>query len=121
MSLSERIKQLRIERKWTQGELADQLNIHQKQVSAYERGVNTPSTEVLIKISEIFNVSLDYLAFESEGKTAKVEIKDRELLRQFESIDKLNEEDKVLVKKLLDLVIMKNDFQSLLNKQTRAS
>jgi len=43
-----------------------------------------------------------------------VEIKDRELLRQLESIDKLNDEDKDIVKQVLNLIIMKNGFQSLL-------
>ncbi len=70
------------------------MKIHQKQISAYERGRNTPSTEVLIKLADIFDVSLDYLAFEAEGQSAKVNIKDRELLRRFEEIDKLSEKDK---------------------------
>ncbi|HRX17369.1 MAG TPA: hypothetical protein P5123_13735 [Spirochaetota bacterium] len=43
-----------------------------------------------------------------------MEIKDRELLRQLESIDKLNDEDKDIVKQVLNLIIMKNGFQSLL-------
>jgi len=117
MELKDRIHQLRQERRWTQAELAEKLGVHQKQVSAYERGINTPSTEILIKFAEIFDVSLDYLAFESEGKTAKVEIKDRELLRQFETLDKLNDQDKLLVKQLLNLVILKNKFQDLAKHQ----
>jgi transcriptional regulator with XRE-family HTH domain len=38
------------------------MAIHQKQVSAYERGRHIPSTEVLIKLADIFDVFLDYLA-----------------------------------------------------------
>ncbi|MDA3911662.1 MAG: hypothetical protein PF448_09930 [Bacteroidales bacterium] len=63
---------------------------------------------------------LAHRAFEAEGKSAKVEIKDRELLRQFETIDKFNEDDKNILKQVLNLVFMKNDFQSLL-KPTHSS
>lgn len=44
--------------------------------------------------SGIFDKLLDYLAFEFEGQSAKVNIKDRELLRRFEEIDKLSEKTK---------------------------
>lgn len=113
MTISERIRQLRQERKWTQAELAEQLGIHQKQVSAYERGVNLPSTEILIKLAEIFDVTPDYLAFEAKGRPAKLNIQDRELLRRFEMVDNLTEKEKTLAKEILDLVILKHRFQEL--------
>jgi transcriptional regulator with XRE-family HTH domain len=81
--------------------------------TAYERGPNTPSTDVSIKLADIFDVLLDYLVFEAEGQAAKVNIKDRELLRRFEKIDKLSEKDKRTIKKILDTLILKNKFQSL--------
>jgi len=40
-------------------------------------------------------------------------IKDRELLRRFEEIDKLSEKDKGTIKEILDTFILKNKFQSL--------
>ena len=89
------------------------MKIHQKQISAYERGRNTPSTEVLIKLADIFDVSLNYLAFEAKGQAAKVNIKDRDLFRRFEEIDKFSEKDKGTIKEILDTFILKNKFQSL--------
>ena len=62
MLLADRIRQLRQEHRWTQAELGQKIKIHQKQISSYERGVNIPSTEVLIKMADIFDVTLDYLA-----------------------------------------------------------
>ena len=115
MALKDKIKELRQKKGWSQGQLAIKLKAGQKQISAYERGVNIPSTEMLIKMSEIFDVSLDYLVFEIEGINTNTKIKDRELLKQFETIDNLNEDDKRLVKELLNLVILKNQFQNLLN------
>ena len=68
---------------------------------------------MLIKLADIFDVSLDYLALEVEGQSAKANIKDRELLRRFEEIDKLSEKDKGTIKETLDTFILKNKFQSL--------
>jgi transcriptional regulator with XRE-family HTH domain len=113
MAIKDRIRQLRQEKNWSQTQLAQKMGIHQKQVSAYERGRNTPSTEVLIKLADIFDVSLDYLAFEAEDMPAKVDIKDRELLRKFEEIDKLSDKDKGTIKDILDTFILKNKFQNL--------
>lgn len=113
MALSDRIKQLRTERKWTQAELADRMGIRQKQISAYERGTNIPSADVLIKMSDAFDVSLDYLAFKAKGQSAKIEVKDRDLLKYFEAIDNFNEDERRLVKEMLNLVVMKHKFQDL--------
>jgi len=77
-------------------------------------GCNTPSTDVLIKLADIFEVSLNYLAFETEGQAAKVNIKDRELLRKFKEIDKLSEKDKGTIKEILDTFILKTNFKAWL-------
>ena len=53
-----RIKQLRIEKSWTQTELADRLSCAISSIAMYETGARKPSLEVLIKLSEIFNCSI---------------------------------------------------------------
>ena len=113
MAIKDRIKQLRQEKNWSQAQLGTKMNCHQKQISAYERGRNIPSTEVLMKIADIFDVSLDYLASEAQGKPAKVNIKDKELLRRLEDIDRLSEKDKSTILEILDTFIIKNKFQNL--------
>ncbi len=45
MTISDRIHKLRQKKHWFQAELGEQLSAHQKQGSAYERGVNLPSTD----------------------------------------------------------------------------
>ena len=74
-----------------------------------------PSTDLLIKLAEAFDVTLDYLAFEAKGQAGPVQIHDRELLRRFETVDKLPDGDKSLAKEILDLVIMKNRFKELVD------
>jgi transcriptional regulator with XRE-family HTH domain len=113
MAIASRIKQLRQEKQWTQAELAEKVGIKQKQISAYERGINSPSTDVLIKLAEVFDVTLDYLAFATKGQKAKLNIQDRELLRRFEQLDTMTEKEKELAKEILDLVILQHKLKEL--------
>lgn len=113
MTLGERMKRLRQERGWSQGQLAQKLKVHQKQISGYERSVHLPSTDLLIRIAELFNVSLDYLAFDNREDVRRVQIGDRELLQKLEELDKFPEQDKATIKAVLDTFILKNRFQKL--------
>lgn len=51
--------QLRIEKRLTQEQLADLLEVTNKSVSRWECGEGYPSIEILVKLSKIFNVSVD--------------------------------------------------------------
>jgi transcriptional regulator with XRE-family HTH domain len=113
MTLGERIKRLRQERNWSQVQFAERLNVHQKQVSGYERGVHSPSVEVLIRMAELLDVSLDYLAFENRENAPIAQIADRDLLLKMEEVDKLPEADKTTIKAVLDSFILKFRFQQL--------
>lgn len=59
--LGEKIKSLRVSRKMTQSELAEKLNVTKSTISSYENDSRQPSYEVLIKISSLFNVTIDSL------------------------------------------------------------
>jgi transcriptional regulator with XRE-family HTH domain len=114
MTLGERLKKLRLDRGWSQTQLGQKLGVHQKQVSGYERGAHTPSTDVLIRAASLFDISLDYLAFEDRPSTpAAGQIADRELLEKLTLIDQLPEQDKTTVKAVLDSFILKHRFQRL--------
>ena len=58
---SNRIKELRKNRGWSQFQLAEKLDISNVAVSQYERGVRKPDINVLTAMCDIFNVSSDYL------------------------------------------------------------
>lgn len=114
MDLGKRIRHLRQQHGWSQEELGRRIGVGQKQVSAYERGVNLPSTEILLKLSEVFDVTLDSLAFEGYGAATSHTITDRGLLARFEAVDDLPEPEKRLAIDILDLVILKHRFRQLL-------
>ncbi|PGB04329.1 helix-turn-helix domain-containing protein [Bacillus toyonensis] len=64
--LSIRIKELRKERKWSQRELGEKVDVSESFVSKVESGKKQPSREVTAKFSEVFNVTTDYLLGRSE-------------------------------------------------------
>lgn len=113
MKIGERIRWLRQQRAWTQIELGDRIGVLQKQVSAYERGVHVPSTEILLKLGDAFNVTLDSLACETHGMPVPIAIRDRDLLRLFEELDDLPEVERDLAKDILELVVLKHRFRKL--------
>lgn len=66
-----KIRQLRLENKKTQQELADFLSIPQQRYYNYEAEKTQPPIDLLIKIANYFNVSLDYL-LENEQTTKNI-------------------------------------------------
>lgn len=56
-----RIKILREEYGYTQQELADKLDGAKSTIAMYENETRKPSLEILVKLSEIFNCSIDYI------------------------------------------------------------
>lgn len=61
MNLGETIYRLRTERNMSQGDLADALEVSRQSVSKWENGNATPDLEKLIKMSELFGITLDEL------------------------------------------------------------
>lgn len=55
------LKSLRIDNDIKQKEIAKELYISQNTYSQYETGVISLTAEVLIKLSDFYNVSIDYL------------------------------------------------------------
>lgn len=61
MNLGETIYKLRMSRHMSQGDLADALDVSRQSISKWETNSSVPELDKLIKISEIFEVSLDAL------------------------------------------------------------
>lgn len=57
-ALGKRIKDLRLDRKWTQAALAEALGCESMTVSRYERGEYAPSLEMLVQIAKHLNVPI---------------------------------------------------------------
>lgn len=116
-NIGKRIRSRRQELGLSQAELGSRLGIHQKQISSYERGVNLPSSEVMIRLAEVLGVSLDYLAYSKEvaASPSYEPSYDSELMERFKALQELTAEERGLALQVLDLIILKHRMKRLLN------
>lgn len=61
MTTGEKIAKLRKENNYTQEQLAEMLGVSRQSISKYESGIVYPETEKLIRLSEMFGCTVDYL------------------------------------------------------------
>lgn len=66
-----RIKFLREDLDITQQDLANKLDCSKSVIGLYENNRRKPSLEVLVKLSEIFNCSIDYILGKSDIRSPK--------------------------------------------------
>lgn len=94
----ERLKALRREKKLTQKQLADNIDLVKSSICAYEQNTKYPSVEVLIKLCQFFGVSSDYLL----GLSDKMEFE----------ISELNEEQLDII---MSMIAQFNKFNKMCN------
>lgn len=84
--LQENLKILRTQKCMSQEELADRLNVVRQTVSKWEKGLSVPDSEMLIRIAEVFEVSVGELL----GETIVPETEKSELQQLSEKLENLN-------------------------------
>lgn len=67
MIFADKIIQLRKKNGWSQEELAEQMNVSRQSVSKWESAQSIPDIEKIIRLSELFGVSIDYLLKDEKG------------------------------------------------------
>ncbi|MEC3192485.1 helix-turn-helix transcriptional regulator [Bacillus cereus] len=72
MIFSERLKEEREKRNWSQNDLAEKLHVSRQSVSKWETGKNYPSIEIIIHLSDLFGITIDELLRSDEELTQKV-------------------------------------------------
>ncbi|MGN4557010.1 helix-turn-helix domain-containing protein [Bacillus cereus group sp. MYBK5-2] len=72
MIFSERLKEEREKRNWSQNDLAEKLHVSRQSVSKWETGKNYPSIEIIIHLSDLFGITIDELLRSDEELTQKI-------------------------------------------------
>lgn len=70
MNLGERIYRLRTQNNLSQGDLADALDVSRQSISKWETGGSVPELDKLIKLSQLFGVTLDELVLDKQPEAA---------------------------------------------------
>lgn len=65
-SFKERLKELRLEKGLSQGQLADNLAMKHANISRWESGLQDPTSTNIIKLARFFDVSTGYLLGEED-------------------------------------------------------
>ena len=101
------LRKLRESKKMTQLTLGTQLGVTQELISRYEIGDSFPQPQMLIKIAEYFNCSVDYLLGLTDIPTPlkhlnSNNIKDAEIINKYNSLSK---EDKKYFDRFLSFLL----------------
>lgn len=91
-----RLKELRCEKGLLQKEVAQKIGVSPQSYSFYENWINKPDPETLIKLADIFEVSIDYLLGRTDdfgsviaSPTApNLSEEDKKLLSAFHGLDR---------------------------------
>ena len=113
MNFGEKIKQLRLENKWTQEDVCMKLNISSGALSRYETGMYEPKSLDLVKdFANLFNVSTDYLLGKSDIRNPE-KVDENKLNVAFSSgFDGLNDTNKNIINNIISTLKDQQDKES---------
>ncbi len=88
-TLGERLRALRESAGWTQIELATRLGVGNSTVSQYEGGHRVPDADTLVRLAQLFKVTLDHLLGNEEQPDPNV----RAILRSMKGLTEVERQD----------------------------
>ena len=110
MNLPARLIALRKERGLSQQAMADAIGIHVNSLKKYETGQAQPSIDALRKIATTLHTSTDYLLFDEHERGPSDDLR-----LQFEAVSQFPEEERKIIKALLEGMIIKHQTKRLVD------
>lgn len=84
--LSRNLKNLREKNGYLQKFVADKLGVRSNTLSGYENGTRSPDPEMLVRIAELYNVSIDFL-LGREKEVYSLQYYKNKIVTEFPDID----------------------------------
>jgi transcriptional regulator with XRE-family HTH domain len=94
MTVGTRLKTIRIERGFTQAEVADFLNISRQSISRWETDKSYPDIDNLIELSKYYEISIDDLLIETETLQHEINKKTEPINKNIEEVE--NKQNKAI-------------------------
>ena len=109
MSIGERISTLRKERNLSQGQLADALEVSRQAVSKWENDQSSPDTIKLIRLAEVLDTEVEYLASGRKPVYEEPPI----VLNMVKKVDKVVEKvvEKPVIKRVVRVKYLRNPLE----------
>jgi transcriptional regulator with XRE-family HTH domain len=101
---------VRKSRGFTQQELAESATVHVNQVRRYEAGSAQPTLEALTRLAQTLHVSLDELVFGDNERGPSDDLR-----LQFEAVSQMPDEDRHIVRALLDGMILRHRARQIIS------
>lgn len=113
ISVGKQIQDLRKQNNLNQTQLADKIGVSLTQLQRYENKGVQPPADILKKLADTFNISIDYLVYGDTEQKAQQSIKDNELLAQFKAVEQLDNKDKSTIKDIIDAFIKRSRLKNI--------
>lgn len=110
MQFPARLIRFRKEQGLTQQELADAAQLHVNQIKRYEAGTAQPTLDALVRLAQSLHLSLDDLVFDEHDREPSDDLR-----LQFEAVSHMPEEERRIIKALLDGMILKHRTKQLVS------
>jgi transcriptional regulator with XRE-family HTH domain len=118
MNVGEKIKTRRIAQRVSQREMAARLRITPEHPGRLESGKSLPSAEVMKRITEVFEVSADYLLGNEEGTGRVTTALSAPMLQRVEQLATLDDADQQALMHIIDCMVTKRRIQHLVSGQS---
>ena len=113
MLLGDRVRDLRKDHGWSQGELGTKIGTDAGRISRYEGGKITPSLEALVRLADVLEVSTDYLVREDAPRRHLEGAELGALGQRLGDLAELSEEDRASLMNVLDGFLAKSRLKAL--------
>jgi transcriptional regulator with XRE-family HTH domain len=113
ISVGTQIQKLRKENNLNQSQLAEKIGVSLTQLQRYENKGVQPPADILKKLADTFNTSIDFLVYGDSQQKAQQSIKDNELLSQFKAVEQLDSKDKSTIKDIIDAFIKRSKLNQI--------
>jgi len=109
-NLGKRIQELRKKQDMSQTELADNVKVSKSQIIRYEIKGSQPPADILNKIADVLNTSVDYLINGATEEKAKASLKNNDLLVKFKEIESMPDKEQLSILNVISAYI--RDFKT---------
>ncbi len=92
------MRTLRKQKNLSQTELGKLADLHYTHIERFERRISHPSGDTLKHLADALGISSDYLLEGSTKDASTARFENRELLRQFQEVEHLPDQDKTVIK-----------------------
>jgi transcriptional regulator with XRE-family HTH domain len=110
MDFGKRLAALRKERSLTQATLAEKVGCHITMIRRYEVNETQPTLDIIRKLAIALSVSADTLVFDEAERSPS-----DDLLLQFEAVSHMPDDERRIIKALLDGMIMKYQTRKMVS------